>query len=31
MQKMMKRFGKGRGKLPMMKGMPIGKMMDMMK
>jgi signal recognition particle subunit SRP54 len=31
MQKMMKRLGKGRGKIPMMKGMPIGKMMDMMK
>jgi signal recognition particle subunit SRP54 len=31
MQKMMKRLGKGRGKIPMMKGMPIGKMMEMMK
>jgi signal recognition particle subunit SRP54 len=31
MQKMMKRFGKGRGKIPMMKGVPLAKMMDMMK
>ena len=32
MQKMMKQFGKGgRGKLPAMKGMPLGKLMDMMK
>lgn len=31
MQKMMKQLGSGRGKMPMMKGMPIGKMMKMMK
>ncbi len=31
MQKMMKRLGTGRGKIPMMKGMPLGKMMKMMK
>ncbi|MBN1455756.1 MAG: signal recognition particle protein Srp19, partial [Methanomicrobia archaeon] len=31
MQKMMKQFGKGRGKQPAMKGMPFGKLMDMMK
>jgi signal recognition particle subunit SRP54 len=31
MQKMMKQLGTGRGKMPMMKGMQIGKMMKMMK
>jgi len=31
MQKMMKQLGTGRGKMPMMKGMQLGKMMKMMK
>lgn len=31
MQKMMKQLGTGRGKMPMMKGMQIGKIMKMMK
>ena len=31
MQKMMKQLGTGRGKMPMMKGMPIGKMMKKLK
>ena len=31
MQKMMKQLGSGRGRMPMMKGMPIGKMMKKLK
>jgi signal recognition particle subunit SRP54 len=31
MQKMVKRLGTGRGKIPMMKGMQLGKMMKLMK
>ncbi|MHC1600459.1 MAG: signal recognition particle protein Srp54 [Candidatus Methanospirareceae archaeon] len=31
MQKMMKQLGSGRGKMPMMRGMQLGKMMKMMK
>ena len=31
MQKMMKQLGSGRGKMPMMKGMPIGKMINKLK